>query len=1156
MSAPKDLASPDPSSPKSHVDSSDSRSRLLESSTSLFAADPASLFFEPDMRSLAKSEKSRESYDETTMGSNSSRERRLPVEDESDRKVKDDNGNLDESNNHGAEDVIKTDDPASRRALRKEEEEEESKAFSGDENTRADIVGKRPIHQEEDVSDVNDDDDSRNGLLVERRSPRTNPEISRENGTKENTNGNHLAAFHENALKLKNDEIIDDRKGNGAHTQRETQAIAEASEELPANESTKSEDEGDDKSRLRRQTIESEQDDVDDEKSESSDSKKDEAPRFLKEKTMALVKGRLLTKQEELDPIVTNNSCDEDEIMAFMLKIEDNAEKQTSLLVHHRMAQKALTRRNENSEDSSSYDEEDDEETARLVDQFRKYEEEQSLGKELFSRVIHKVTKEEMAKLSPTTKRSKKNLKYNLLDKRTLGWVKKAAGISGSEIGVTGAVSNMSAASTVLPDHPAFRDSLDDHGRRFTRGMAQKHKRKRDHKKKPPNHLDSLVGALTDVEEIWGTKIPPFKRRYKKTKQSKSTQNHLDQQEQIDETVGRKRARSRVDDESAIKRKKKDALESNITGTFDPFDLDTVPGPIHSTTKLHEWLLRNETGDARKEDEYVPIIASDPNRSLPAQIRKGGMVARDLPWAAQNPRRKQASQNIPLLRPERREEYAMYCDMIFSSLSGKARQRARFEFFYSELDKGWFQRSDFVEQAKRLGIPSGIELTPGEWKGIRRTLARKTKPRRFSKKFVEDKRKDLERYRRFVRLLQGNSVPEAGEEYRLDPGESVPSRIPVGAVVTAFNSKFRVLQRGVVLSFETARNLYLVRFPPGYGNLFCPDYEIVRHGLPSTFVPGQSHILGHSTRELQAAPSAIPNSAGTGTSEQDVSEVFSLQKWKPLDATDPVTACKQADQLLDHMKPFEMVSQPAEREMLAIVLATMEDARTRKSKILDCIRHLQRSSRQMDADDRRHYAWLMVNLEKVNLTLKKGAFYMKTLYGPCYEPNGSSLDTRHSLEDIMAWAFRAKHEGFKRMRPSINAGADELNDWSRRLLLDSEDICRRILDDLTKQHEDEDGRFILESIAPIGTFLLASSYMEHSLPDIVNVHGTGAILKTSQGVLEGLPIPDDAAFTETNRDESSEQYSNAISNHKLAIQDLKDAINDWTSEMAMQSLFS
>ena len=83
------------------------------------------------------------------------------------------------------------------------------------------------------------------------------------------------------------------------------------------------------------------------------------------------------------------------------------------------------------------------------------------------------------------------------------------------------------------------------------------------------------------------------------------------------------------------------------------------------------------------------------------------------------------------------------------------------EYFYSYIDKPWFQENELVETLDEAGLP--IELNKREWAIIRKSFVakdqdigdldkNKNRPRRlFSKAFLTDERKKLQRYRHIFR---------------------------------------------------------------------------------------------------------------------------------------------------------------------------------------------------------------------------------------------------------------------------------------------------------------------------------------------------------------------------------------------------------------------
>jgi hypothetical protein len=61
----------------------------------------------------------------------------------------------------------------------------------------------------------------------------------------------------------------------------------------------------------------------------------------------------------------------------------------------------------------------------------------------------------------------------------------------------------------------------------------------------------------------------------------------------------------------------------------------------------------------------------------------------------------------------------------------------------------------------------------------------------------------------------------------------VPAPIRVGNIVAAYDRKYRVIHRGVVLSYDERRARYLVQFErKELWHDFCPDSEVASHGIP------------------------------------------------------------------------------------------------------------------------------------------------------------------------------------------------------------------------------------------------------------------------------------------------------------------------------------
>lgn len=77
------------------------------------------------------------------------------------------------------------------------------------------------------------------------------------------------------------------------------------------------------------------------------------------------------------------------------------------------------------------------------------------------------------------------------------------------------------------------------------------------------------------------------------------------------------------------------------------------------------------------------------------------------------------------------------------------------EYFYSNIDKAFFENSDFKKYLLSIGLKEKQKLNRLDWFLIKRALP---KPRRFSKNFLADEKKKLYQYRKIVRSYINNNV--------------------------------------------------------------------------------------------------------------------------------------------------------------------------------------------------------------------------------------------------------------------------------------------------------------------------------------------------------------------------------------------------------------
>lgn len=96
--------------------------------------------------------------------------------------------------------------------------------------------------------------------------------------------------------------------------------------------------------------------------------------------------------------------------------------------------------------------------------------------------------------------------------------------------------------------------------------------------------------------------------------------------------------------------------------------------------------------------------------------------------------------------------------------------------------------------------------------------------------------------RHVIRMLQQNPTLD----FHKDIKHSVPAVIPDGTIVTALSRRYRIIQRGVVLSYDKYRARYLVLFEnKSYGSEYCPDSEVATHGGPQILFQSPPAALNH-----------------------------------------------------------------------------------------------------------------------------------------------------------------------------------------------------------------------------------------------------------------------------------------------------------------------
>lgn len=236
-------------------------------------------------------------------------------------------------------------------------------------------------------------------------------------------------------------------------------------------------------------------------------------------------------------------------------------------------------------------------------------------------------------------------------------------------------------------------------------------------------------------------------------------------------------------------------------------------------------------------------------------------------WETINPAPYVPNQPSSLDTPRRRHKdstYAKWCSQLVHCLSTSGRNMAQHEWFYSDIDRAWYDHNEFAKDMERIGIPRDAKLTRTEWSLVRKHIrGNGRKPRRFSKKYIQSQLSKLEAYRDHVRNVQSWSHVKDLPCW----GYDVPAAIPVGATVTAFNKTARLLHRGLVLGKETGKGFcrYRVQFErKELGWEFCSDTEVASHGPPQIILPAYEKTLDGTTLNVDTLPGKFPYGTAYG----------------------------------------------------------------------------------------------------------------------------------------------------------------------------------------------------------------------------------------------------------------------------------------------------
>lgn len=183
----------------------------------------------------------------------------------------------------------------------------------------------------------------------------------------------------------------------------------------------------------------------------------------------------------------------------------------------------------------------------------------------------------------------------------------------------------------------------------------------------------------------------------------------------------------------------------------------------------------------------------------------------------------------------------------------KAHKWVCYEWFYSNIDKILFEGDNDFMICLKESFPQlkTRKLTRVEWCKIRRMMG---KPRRCSQSFFEEERRELERKRQKIRMLQQRKTAD------INSFKDLPSEIPLQLVIgTKVTARLRKPQDGLftgsIDAVDTSNNTYRITFErAGLGTHSVPDYEVLSNEPPET-ISVASFAQKFRPRPLQYVPS-------------------------------------------------------------------------------------------------------------------------------------------------------------------------------------------------------------------------------------------------------------------------------------------------------------
>ena len=423
---------------------------------------------------------------------------------------------------------------------------------------------------------------------------------------------------------------------------------------------------------------------------------------------------------------------------------------------------------------------------------------------------------------------------------------------------------------------------------------------------------------------------------------------------------------------------------------------NTMKAEIPISLSLIEWRRRQQWKLSRRgaADTSTKLDQDDEIMRVASDLGKAGIETKIPLWESINPLSSRKRQLV--IREQRREAhtdswYASWCSKLINFLNSGGRSFARYEFFYSDIDRAWFNFNFFALDLSKLGIPTDIKLTRTEWSLVRQHIRKR--PRRFSRNFVKQEVEKLRAYRSIIRKMQHSGMPRP-KGFLFE----VPRAIKVGATVTAYSRKFCILHRGMVLDYDIDRRMYLVQFErKELGFEFCPDVEVASHGVPEILDICNVVALDGTPVGLFANQNRQYGDLEYGTCYASLVKAKIDQKTEATSGSSNTAQGGQQSSLHSkeecaskRRKEDDLIDQVVEREIVIKLIETIEISIQQKSQLLDAIKMMnticnketksKNKENQISKEFKDHYAWLLANLKITSKSLKTAMAYLQIMY--------------------------------------------------------------------------------------------------------------------------------------------------------------------------------